>query len=127
MVAVIAARIFVGRSALVLSVLCYLPGQLTAASDSRAVLVGVSAYPMLGERFQLHGPPNDVSMVATLLESRLGFQPSDVLRLTEESGKTHPERLPTRANILRELEALASRSTAGDRVFVLLAGHGSQR
>jgi hypothetical protein len=127
MVAVIAARRFVGRSAMVLSVLCFLPGQLMAATESRAVLVGVSEYPMLGERFRLRGTVNDVTMVAALLESRLGFQPTDVLRLTEESGKTHPELLPTRANILRELEALATRSKAGDRVFVLLAGHGSQQ
>lgn len=111
----------------VLSACCCLPRPVATAAESRAVLVGVGEYPALGERFRLRGPANDVDMVARLLVSRFGFQPGDIVRLTEESGGARPDLLPTRANILRELEALATRSRAGDRVFVLLAGHGSQQ
>jgi hypothetical protein len=91
----------------------------------RALLVGCSRYPNLGERFQLGGPENDVELFAEVLRDRYEV-PADRLEVLAGWPEA-PDRRPTRANILAGLRRLAETARAGEQVIVFLAGHGSQQ
>lgn len=95
-----------------------------AAPRRHALLVGCTRYPGLGERRQLEGPGNDVPLVRRTLLERFHFEPQDIRVLTDAAG---PEQWPTRAHVIRELQRLTDAAAAGDYVFILLAGHGSQQ
>ncbi len=89
-----------------------------------ALLVGVSKYPNLEERYQLRGPANDVLLMRDLLRKQFGFPAENITVLAEHQG---PERLPTRAHIAREYARLARVVRPGDQVVIFMAGHGSQQ
>lgn len=88
------------------------------------LLVGVTNYPTLKPRQQLKGPGNDVVLVESLLEAAFQKQIAHKVILREQ---TDEKFLPTRANIERELDALATMAKSGDQVLILFAGHGSQQ
>ncbi|MCC7137187.1 MAG: caspase family protein [Planctomycetes bacterium] len=99
----------------------------------RALLVGVSEYPLLEralgpERYRrlvrLEGPRHDVALLRDVLVARLGASPGDVETLAAEPDD--PVRSPTRRNLLRALTRLARAAAAGDTVLVALSGHGTQ-
>jgi hypothetical protein len=95
---------------------------------SHALLVGCTRYPALAERYQLDGPGNDVLLMADFLHSRFRFPRENIVLLSEKAGADRgPKYLPTRANIEREFGELAKKALAGDRVVILLAGHGSRQ
>ena len=94
---------------------------VTAQATDRALLIGVSDYPALPKRLWLRGPGNDVALMRGLLLDK-GFAASDIHTLTS---RVAPE--PTRANILREMQALRASIQPGDRVMFYLAGHGAQQ
>lgn len=93
-----------------------------ARAEVHVLLVGVSEYPSLPAGLQLKGPANDVRLMRDLLLQR-GIKPTQVHLLTE--GRA--DGLPTRANILREIDAIQGRVHEGDEVLMLFAGHGSQQ
>lgn len=95
-----------------------------AGGSKRALLIGVTRYYHL-EGKDLDGPANDVRLTRDLLTGLYGFPAGQVVCLTEEEGK--PELKPTRANIERELKALAAATRAGDQIMVLMAGHGGRQ
>jgi hypothetical protein len=90
-----------------------------------ALLVGCTHYPHLPSAFELTGPANDVVMLKRLLTERFQFREQDVVVLVENVGDASLR--PTRANIEREFRRLAERTTQGNQVVILLAGHGSQQ
>lgn len=92
------------------------------AAAERALLIGVSEYPHLVGQ-DLRGPRNDVRLMASTLRS-FGFADTQVSVLSDAPGVGRV--LPTRANILREMQRLADWSVAGDWVVVYFSGHGSQ-
>lgn len=94
-----------------------------ALAAQRALLVGVSEYPSLPERFQLSGPRNDMARMKALLAQR-GFAAADTVVLAD--GVEGAQGLPTRAAILAALEHLAQEARPGDQVLLYFAGHGSQ-
>ncbi|MDB5336002.1 MAG: peptidase caspase catalytic subunit p20 [Planctomycetaceae bacterium] len=96
----------------------------TAAGKSHALLVGCTTYDSLGQESALRGPVNDVDLMRQLLIERFAFQDKNIRRLTEESG-AHGR--PLKVNIARELAGLSDRCQSGDRVVILLSGHGSQQ
>lgn len=99
-----------------------------AGGRRHALLVGCTFYPNLPKRLHLQGPGNDLPLVRKLLTEQLGFRPESVAALSEQEGKDKGAGgLPTRANIEREFRRLAETAKAGDRVFILLGGHGSQQ
>jgi hypothetical protein len=104
-------------------VLALTMGASIASARTHAVLVGVSSYPSLGERYQLTGPANDVLLFRQLLLDR-SVSAADIRVLADgvEGGV-----LPSRKAILESFAALASEVTRGDLVFLLFAGHGSQQ
>lgn len=99
------------------------PSTTRAAATKRALLVACTTYDAAGIR-DLKGPANDVALMQDLLTRRFGFPEEELVVLQEESRESVR---PTRANIVREIEALIARAGAGDQVVLFLAGHGSQQ
>lgn len=95
------------------------PGNVLAMD--RALLVGVSDYPLLpGKR--LAGPANDLRLMNATL-GRLGWQAPQITVLSDAGG---PALWPTRAHILAALARLAEQAQPGDWMVVYFSGHGSQ-
>lgn len=83
-----------------------------------ALLIGINQYPT--SIAPLNGCLTDVEMQYELLQHRYGFQPADILRLTDET----PEK-PTRTNILAAFEEhLIQQAKPGDVVVFHYSGHG---
>jgi hypothetical protein len=98
-------------------------GTVSQAREMRALVVGVSEYPNLSQDFQLEGPHNDAVRTRNVLMQR-GFAPENIKVLADHVSDAA---LPTRANILAELDRLAKTATKDDFVFLYFAGHGSQQ
>lgn len=94
------------------------------AGHKYALLIGCTAYPALAENYQLKGPGNDVALTAELLRERFGYTDGEIVTLVYANEESLQ---PTNANIFREFAALIDRVVEGDRVFILIAGHGSQQ
>lgn len=92
-----------------------------AAATNRALLVGVGQYPDLPADLQLKAPANDVRLMRQVLLQR-GFEAADIETLADS---VDGARLPTQGAILAALQGMASRSRAGDTVYVHFSGHGS--
>jgi hypothetical protein len=85
-----------------------------------ALLVGINQY--LTGIPPLQGCLTDVEMQYELLRHRYGFQPSDILTLTDATTQK-----PTRANILAAFENhLIKQAKPGDVVVFHYSGHGSR-
>lgn len=98
------------------------PGPPPAPAPGRhALLVGVTRYDHLPGR-DLDGPGRDAALLREVLVGRLGFPPAAVVTLAEGAGLR-----PTRANVEQAFADLAGRVGPGDRVVVLLAGHGARQ
>lgn len=93
-----------------------------------ALLVGINYW---GNHFMptLRGCVADVRNVRRLLTSRCGYDPADIVTLTDEPldgiggawGK-----FPTHDAILAEMRALVAKPKAGDSLFFHFSGHGAQ-
>ena len=95
-------------------------------AKQHALLVGCTIYPNNGAVPELYGPGNDVPAWAEWLTDPkgFGFPPANVTTLL--GWPDEPGRRPTRANIAKAFETLASKAKPDDRIFILLSGHGSQ-
>ena len=96
-------------------------GRVLAQSTPRklALLVGVNAYPEDGLFPPLNGCINDVELQYQLLVHRYGFNPSDIVKLTDEQA--------TRENILTAFdEHLIKQAQPDDVVVFHFSGHGSR-
>lgn len=86
----------------------------------RALLIGINAYPE--PTTSLYGCLSDVDLQRELLIHRFGFNPSDIIELSDRTSDK-----PTRANILKAFEEeLIAGTKAGDVVVVHYSGHGSR-
>lgn len=97
-------------------------GQVLAQSTSRklALLVGINQYP--SPISSLRGCQTDVELQSELLVHRFGFQPADILTLTDGGEQT-----PTRQAILEAFEThLIAQAKPGDVVVFHFSGHGSR-
>jgi len=95
-------------------------GKILAQSTSRklALLVGANGY----TNSPLKGCINDTLLQRELLIHRFGFNPNDILLVTDDSGIK-----PNRANILQTFEEhLIEQAKPGDVVVFHFSGHGSQ-
>src|SRR5208337_1509441 len=93
-------------------------------SARRALLVGCTTYPNLPRHRQLEGPAHDVPLVRDLLIKRYHFSPENIAELVEGAGEA---RRPTREHIHAAFERLAKAAGPGDRVVILMSGHGAQQ
>jgi hypothetical protein len=102
--------------------------QTAAAPTKYALLVGCTRYDHLGREFHLEGPANDVLLMRDVLQKYYDLQERDIVILSEAAGKERGVQYrPTRANIEREFAELARKAKKGDKVVILLGGHGSQQ
>ncbi|MGB7444535.1 MAG: caspase family protein, partial [Coleofasciculaceae cyanobacterium] len=95
-------------------------GKSLAQSTSRklALLVGINGY----ADAPLQGCINDVYLQRELLIHRFGFNPKDILLVTDEA-----DIKPTRAGIVQAFEEhLIKQAKPGDVVVYHFSGHGSQ-
>lgn len=105
-------------------------GKALAQDTSRklALLVGINQYPE-GIR-SLKGCVTDVRMQYELLVHRFGFNPADILILSDEPQNLPVDsviKAPTRANILEAFEQhLIAQAKEDDIVVFHYSGHGSQ-
>lgn len=84
-----------------------------------ALLVGINAYPFNNE---LAGCLTDVELQRHLLINRFGFNPNDILILTDQAKEK-----PTRQTILTAFEQhLIKQAKPGDVVVFHFSGHGSR-
>lgn len=84
-----------------------------------ALLVGINAYPESSQFAPLYGCVTDVRLQRELLIHRFGFQPSDIVTLTDAKA--------TRAGILEAFqEHLIRQARPGDVVVFHFSGHGSR-
>jgi hypothetical protein len=77
------------------------PSAQTPAAPSKkyALLIGVTRYPHLAQKYQLQGPLNDVALLRTTLEGKLGFDDEFITELTESpSAVARPTRATSRRN-----------------------------
>ena len=88
-----------------------------------ALLVGCTEYQSKTIP-ELWGPANDVPAWAKLLTEQFGFAEASVTQLI--GTPKDPSKVPTRANIVKGFESLIATAGLGDKVFILLSGHGSQ-
>ncbi|MEM9217561.1 MAG: caspase family protein [Cyanobacteria bacterium P01_F01_bin.150] len=97
-------------------------GRVLAQSTPRklALLVGINQYSSAQANWQpLRGCVNDVQMQQALLIHRFGFQPSDILTLTDQQA--------TRQGILDAFQShLIDQAKPGDVVVFHYSGHGSR-
>lgn len=96
----------------------------TTTGRRHALLVGCTVYPELTAKYQLYGPGNDVTLTSQLLREKFDYADEEIVTLIYENDASLQ---PTHDNIFREFAALIDRVAAGDTVFILLAGHGSQQ
>lgn len=97
-------------------------GQVLAQSTRRklALLVGINNYP--SEIGQLYGCLNDVELQRQLLIHRFGFNPNDILEISDNT-----EIKPTRENILNAFEHHLIKQAKPDDVVVFhYSGHGDR-
>jgi uncharacterized caspase-like protein len=104
------------------------PRDIAPKGGRHALLIGCTAYPNLDKKFWLNGPSNDVQLMAKALREMFGFAPENITILCDEVAKAKKDNKlePTKANIKREFERLAKVAREGDKVVILMGGHGSQ-
>jgi hypothetical protein len=84
-----------------------------------ALLIGINTYPESSQYSNLQGCLTDVELQRQLLIHRFGFNPNDIVTLTEQQA--------TRQAILTTFEEhLIKQVKTGDVVVVHYSGHGSQ-
>lgn len=115
------------RTVLFAAVLIGLSAQGFASSriNYRALLVGVSNYPLLDRperRFSLEGPKNDVTRMRALLLAR-GVPSGNITVLADGVAGAA---LPTRQQIFDALDYLAKTASPDDYIVIHMGGHGSQ-
>lgn len=92
-------------------------------AQALALLVGVSGYPQLPERFRLRGPANDVQLMQAALQDR-GLPAHRITVLAD--GVAGSRALPTRANILTAIADVRRGAAPGDWALLYFSGHGAQ-
>jgi hypothetical protein len=95
------------------------------ARENHALLIGVSQYPALDQKYWLKGPANDVALVKTYLTSTapVPFAADHVVVLADGIAGALS---PTLAAIRNEFATLTAKVQPGDFVYLHFSGHGTQ-
>lgn len=95
------------------------------ARENYAILVGVSRYENLDERYWLNGPANDVRLALHYLTNSANplFKRTNIEVLADG---VKSAKLPTLAAIRSSFEDVTGKVQQGDFVYVHFAGHGAQ-
>ena len=92
-----------------------------AVGETRALLVGVSAYDASIGLASLRGPANDVALLRDVLTGR------GVTAITVLADGVQGATVPTHAAILAAFADLARESQPGDLAIITLSGHGTRQ
>ncbi len=97
-----------------------------ASADKYAVIVGIDVYDESAFS-TLHGAANDARAIGRTLIDVIGF-PRDHVRVLTSDRATPPthDLIPSRVNILRQINWLVKVAKPGDVVLFYYAGHGTQ-
>ncbi|OCF31458.1 hypothetical protein I316_06860 [Kwoniella heveanensis BCC8398] len=87
----------------------------------KALLIGINYFGTSGE---LAGCINDVRNVQKFICERFGYQPADIVILTDEVND--PRTMPTRENIINGMRWLVEGAKRDDSLFLHYSGHGTQ-
>lgn len=95
------------------------------ARENRALIVGVSTYPGLEERFWLQGPANDARLILEFLTTAAParFRRDNIILLAD--GVEGADDLPTLGAIRAAFARLIDSAAEGDFVYLHFSGHGS--
>ena len=91
--------------------------------DRYALLVGVRQYSEAKELRPLPYAENDMSELSQVLRDG-GYQPENVVLMTQAAGADELRFLPLKARILKELRLLLASRVEDDTVLLAFAGHG---
>ena len=87
----------------------------------KALFIGINYLDSTEER--LNGCINDVTHMYELLNQHYGYTSENMVVLTDDQSEEN--RRPTRDNILRELQLLATHSDTYQEIWIHYSGHGS--
>ncbi|SCV05739.1 LANO_0H14114g1_1 [Lachancea nothofagi CBS 11611] len=87
----------------------------------KGLLIGINYF---GTQSELRGCINDVRNIHDFLTTRYGYNPDDIVVLTDDQQET--SRVPLRQNILRAMQWLVSGAQPNDALFFHYSGHGGQ-
>ncbi len=87
------------------------------ALDQKALLIGIN---YIGTKSELRGCINDVANMKLFLIQYYGFDPKNIITMTETSNKKYP----SRANIIKYMNWLIQGNTENSRLFLHYSGHG---
>ncbi|WVF72535.1 hypothetical protein IAT40_007352 [Kwoniella sp. CBS 6097] len=87
----------------------------------KALLIGINYFGTSGE---LAGCINDVHNVQKFICERFGYQPADIVILTDDIND--PRTMPTRENIIKGMRWLVEGAKRDDSLFLHYSGHGTQ-
>lgn len=99
--------------AIIIWILGHVP--IVAHAENHALLIGIGKY----QHRTLEGPPYDVAALSRVLMAQYDFKAENIQTLVNEEAVKH--------RILNEMEQLARRTQAGDRIFIYFSGHGTSR
>ena len=88
----------------------------------KALLIGINYTSVSGNT--LHGCINDIVNMSNILVSKFGYDSSNVTMLRDDS--TNANMMPTKANMLAQLNAFAVSSSNCSEIWIHYSGHGSQ-
>lgn len=86
------------------------------AQGRRALVIGIGQYPVGSGWSTIHGD-NDIEIVRSFLVSN-DFAGAEITTLKNAQA--------TKANIVRQLRAIASTAKQGDQIYIHFSGHGQQ-
>ncbi|KAK1924591.1 peptidase C14, caspase domain-containing protein [Papiliotrema laurentii] len=90
------------------------------SGKKKALLIGINYF---GTKAQLAGCINDVHNIQRFIQERYGYQPQDMVVLTDDSND--PKSLPTKANIEKAMGWLVDGAQKDDALFFHYSGHGT--
>jgi hypothetical protein len=118
-----------GGAAAIAAVVVLLGAQPSAAQGPSVtggvhvlVVTGAGGEPRFSQAFHEAG-----ASLAQAAVTRFGVEAANVVLLGEKADRAGVRGRSTRENVLAELGKIGTRSAAGDRVFVVLVGHGSHQ
>ena len=83
----------------------------------KGLLVGIN---YVGTEYELNGCINDVNDMSQVLQSRYGFNSSNIELMTDNTSNK-----PTKINIINGITNLLKNSIAGDTLVIAYSGHGT--
>ncbi|KAH3902308.1 related to Metacaspase-1 [Saccharomycodes ludwigii] len=91
------------------------------SGKKKALLIGIN---YIGTQNELHGCINDVSNMQTFLVNHFGYNPDDIVVLTDD--QSNLSKVPTRENMIRAMRWLVSNAQPNDSLAFHYSGHGGQ-